>query len=221
MSTKMASTSLAVDQPSTSGAAIEDLSLVRTRVLVFISHARSPPLDPAPHLEYDVRSLPLPPKRVVDWHKHIRVKGNLVDWMVREPEFVKKRDEIREDILEGMAKFGLGLDDPTGNEDEVKEKEDEDESGEGDKEELATATSGIDGEGKQKFEYRVGVSCVTSRQRSAAMVEELALLSWPGWEVKVQHRDVVKKKESEDYTRDKSRGIRGDMTGYADDYEEE
>lgn len=214
----MASTSLVVDQPSTSGAAIEDLALVGTRVLVFISHTRSPPLNPAPHLEYDVRNLPLPPKRLEDWYKHTRVKGIVVDWMVSEPEFVKRRDKIREEILEGMVKLGLGLDE---NENKIEEKEDEAESGDDGKEELTRTSSGFDDKENDIFEYRVGVSCATARQRSVAMVEELALMSWPGWEVKVQHRDVVKNKESEDYTRAKSRGMRGDVTGYDDDYDDE
>lgn len=43
---------------------------------------------------------------------------------------------------------------------------------------------------------RVGIFCEMGRHRSVAMVEELARLGWPGWEVEVVHRDVDRKRGS-------------------------
>ncbi len=41
---------------------------------------------------------------------------------------------------------------------------------------------------------RVGVFCAMGRHRSVAMVELLSRLPWPGWEVQVQHRDMMKRR---------------------------
>lgn len=43
-------------------------------------------------------------------------------------------------------------------------------------------------------ELRVGVSCQMGRHKSVAMVEELAKMNWPGWDVRVEHRDIEKKR---------------------------
>ena len=44
---------------------------------------------------------------------------------------------------------------------------------------------------------RVGVFCVRGRHRSAAFAEQLARMEWPrGYDVRVEHRDVDKKRAS-------------------------
>lgn len=45
-----------------------------------------------------------------------------------------------------------------------------------------------------KPELRVGINCQMGRHRSDAMVEELAKMPWPGWDVRVEHRDIEKKR---------------------------
>jgi hypothetical protein len=57
---------------------------------------------------------------------------------------------------------------------------------------------------------RVGIFCAMGRHRSVAIVEELSKLSWPGWDVKVEHRDISKKRSGGRKSSGKgSRGTRG------------
>ena len=53
---------------------------------------------------------------------------------------------------------------------------------------------GNDERGNERVVFRVGIFCEMGRHRSVAMVEELARLDWPGWDVEVVHRDVEKNK---------------------------
>jgi hypothetical protein len=41
---------------------------------------------------------------------------------------------------------------------------------------------------------RAGIYCAMGRHRSVAIVEELARMTWPSWEVKVLYRDILKKR---------------------------
>jgi hypothetical protein len=69
---------------------------------------------------------------------------------------------------------------------------------------------------------RVGIFCAMGRHRSVAMIEELAKMSWAGWQAKVEHRDVSKKrggrKKPDDRDR-KTRGMRAGPSSYdSEDY---
>ncbi|KAG9228551.1 hypothetical protein BJ875DRAFT_339044, partial [Amylocarpus encephaloides] len=44
------------------------------------------------------------------------------------------------------------------------------------------------------YELRVGINCQMGRHRSVAMVEGFSKMSWPGWQVRVEHRDIHKKR---------------------------
>jgi hypothetical protein len=63
---------------------------------------------------------------------------------------------------------------------------------------------------EDEIELRVGIFCATGRHRSVAMVEDLSKLSWPGWDVKFEHRDISKKRSGGKKSSGKgSRGTRG------------
>lgn len=67
-------------------------------------------------------------------------------------------------------------------------------------------------------------SWFAGRHRSVAMVEELARLPWPGWQVRVEHRDLSKKRGEGKRAggRDKkSRGTRGGASSYFDEDHEQ
>lgn len=66
---------------------------------------------------------------------------------------------------------------------DVSSEEEEDDEEEGD--------GGGDDDG---LEVRVGIYCTIGRHRSVALVEELSRMEWPGWRVRVMHRDVAKKR---------------------------
>jgi hypothetical protein len=64
---------------------------------------------------------------------------------------------------------------------------------------------------EDEIALRVGIFCAVGRHRSVAMVEELSKLSWGGWYVKVEHRDISKKRSSgKKSSRKGSRGTRGE-----------
>jgi hypothetical protein len=56
-----------------------------------------------------------------------------------------------------------------------------------------------------KPELRISIYCAMGRHRSVAMVESLAQMTWPGWEVRVVHRDVERKRGGKS-GREKGRG---------------
>jgi hypothetical protein len=72
---------------------------------------------------------------------------------------------------------------------------------------------------EDKIALRVGIFCAMGRHRSVAMVEELSKPSWPGWDVKVEHRDILKKRSGGKKSGGKgSRGTRGgDMSSHFED----
>jgi hypothetical protein len=63
---------------------------------------------------------------------------------------------------------------------------------------------------EDEIALRVGIFCAMGRHRSVAMVEELSKLSWRGWDVKVEHRDISKRRSGGKKSSGKgSRGSRG------------
>jgi len=195
--------------------------------LVLISHGHSPPLNPPPRLRFDVRSLPNPPKNIRDAHNG--TSRRLQEWLNVDSRFIAKRDAIRSEIEAAMAevldehekKDVLKLEpavEGKSNIDEGRQNEtqgeldESEESGDSDEERASSSASheADDSPTSQKPELRVGIFCAMGRHRSVAMVEELSRLSWLGWEVSVEHRDVYKKRGGGKKMESRSsRGIRG------------
>lgn len=199
--------------------------------LVLISHGYSPPLKPTPHLRFDVRSLPNPPKHIRDAYNG--TSKRLQEWMLSDERFVTRRDAIKAEIEQKMSattalhekedvlKLGalsrrradgaVSTDRRASQEVEADERnsptadvEDGTDSGEESMDDKSVSSS--DGTST----LRVGIFCAMGRHRSVAMVEELAKQSWPGWEVQVEHRDLSKKRGSGKKSGGKSsRGTRG------------
>ncbi|KAF4624971.1 hypothetical protein G7Y89_g13196 [Cudoniella acicularis] len=217
----------------------------RLHVLKLISHGHSPPLNPAPHLKFDVRSLPNLPKHIRDAHNG--TSKRLQEWLLRDSDFVVQRDMIvagirivtgeiwgigheQTEIVEevpgraGKQRSWLSQDE---DQDVVREVIRE-EGGEAEGMEDLTDESGppADAEWSElpshfsQIEIRVGISCAMGRHRSVAMVENIAREEWPGWEVRVEHRDIAKKSHNRKKSSGrKSRGIRGGSSGHHEDYD--
>jgi hypothetical protein len=191
--------------------------------LYLISFGHSPPLKPAPQLKFDVRSLPNPPKHIRDAHNGISKR--LQEWMQTDAKFLARRDAIKEEIEEAMTditaaqekryilKLGLRNGGTTSEDAAGKhvEAEEEDAAPKGDEE--GSSSESMNGDTvssrDQTTMLRVGVYCAMGRHRSVAMVEELARLSWPGWRVQVEHRDISKKRGVGKKSGNASRGGRG------------
>jgi hypothetical protein len=208
-------------------------------VLVLASHGHSPPLNPTPDLRIDVRSLPNPPKHIRDAYNG--TSKRLQEWMKEDPVFITRRDAIRTEIEAAITKKkdeqekkevlkvesedkrndsqvqssltgpGTGVDDLGNPSDHEDDNED------------VNASSGNEEENERtadRMNFRVGIFCAMGRHRSVAMVEELAKMSWAGWQVKVEHRDISKKRgqgKKSGSRAKKSRGTRGGASSYVDD----
>lgn len=97
--------------------------------------------------------------------------------MRQDPTFITRRDAIASEIQGMMAAV---IEEPGGN--LVAESAESDEGDDREGYEIPAST---------KPELRVGVNCQMGRHRS---VEELAKLPWPDWNVRVEHRDIDKKR---------------------------
>jgi hypothetical protein len=195
--------------------------------LVLISHGHSPPLNPPPRLKFDVRSLPNPPKNIRDAHNG--TSKRLQEWLNVDSRFIAKRDAIKAEIEAAMnqvldeheRKDVLQLelvvegkrDRDEDGEVETRENSGEDEESAGSEEEGTPSIENhetTESPSSQEPELRVGIFCAMGRHRSVALVEDLSRLSWPGWEVRVEHRDISKKRGAGKKTGSRqSRGTRG------------
>jgi len=233
-SSMFATSGLETASPSSSPSPVEEnlnlpdyaqkvLEDVELPVLILISHGHAPPLSPPPQLKFDVRNLPNPPKHIRDAYNG--TSRRLQEWMVSDPAFGDRRDAVRTEIEEEMNRMTVEHEkndvlklgqDTQGKSDQLKEEtpagedvsEKEPEDGGA---VLGEADSSVEEADQDSFwTLRVGVSCAMGRHRSVAMVEELAKMSWPGWQVEVQHRDLNKKRGGGKKSGAKeSRGTRG------------
>jgi hypothetical protein len=183
-----------IDMPTTSTS--------RSVLLVLTSHAHSPPLRPAPHLKYDLRTVPNPPKAIRDAYTGVskRLRDHMLDHDIFVESLERAEAEIRveaEKVIEvwtahNKAERGDSKDDVASdigvrrtngrayNEDD---EANEDEDAEGEDEEMVD----------DRPVLTVGVFCARGQHRSVAFVEELARKSWPKqWDVRVIHRDFGK-----------------------------
>jgi hypothetical protein len=182
--------------------------------LVLISHGHSPPLKPEPQLRFDVRSLPNPPKHIRDAHNG--TSKRLQEWMQTDAKFLARRDAIKSEIETAMMLLtaahekkdilrlepqhgewtgdGGGHASALGQQGEVECRE----AARNDEKKWSPGQDSADEDDDdprdQADTLRVGIYCAMGRHRSVAMVEELAKLSWPGWCVEVEHRDISKKR---------------------------
>ncbi|PVH87629.1 hypothetical protein DL98DRAFT_509850 [Cadophora sp. DSE1049] len=232
-SSKFATSGREKSSPSSSPSPIEEnlnlpdyaqnvLQDVDLPVLILISHRHAPPLNPRPQLRFDVRSLPNPPKHIRDALNG--TSWRLQEWMLSDAMFGERRDAIRKEIEEEMTRMtaehekidvlNLGQDAKWEPNEVPRETPEEEALSDEEQEEDYTIPNEADsssGESDQDASaLRVGIFCAMGRHRSVAMVEVLAQMSWPGWQVEVQHRDVFKKRDSGKKSGGKqSRGTRG------------
>ncbi|KAG4432457.1 hypothetical protein IFR05_012047 [Cadophora sp. M221] len=223
-----ASSSPIEENPNLPDYAQNDLEDVDLPVLVLISHGHAPPLNPRPQLKFDVRNLANPPKHIRD-----NLNGTswrLQEWMLSDPKFGERRDAIKKEIEEEMKrmtaehekedvlKLGYDTDKLTLDANGGLDKEQREPPPKGVKsEEAPEVDSSISSEADSSSgetdqddpsTLRVGIFCAMGRHRSVALVEELAKMSWPGWQVEVEHRDLNKKRGRRMPGKD-SRGTRG------------
>ncbi|KAL2069854.1 hypothetical protein VTL71DRAFT_14533 [Oculimacula yallundae] len=234
MSYQQLATSSTEKEPLESAAAIEEnnnlpeyeqnaLEDVDLPVLILISHGHAPPLKPPPQLKFDVRNLTNPPKHIRDAYNG--TSSRLQEWMLSDDRFVERRDIIRKGIQVVMMQMfserekGVLLKSgqtartesnraPRDQYAEKVESEDTSEDGDETSSEVESSTEHTDETVPPVL--RVGIFCAMGRHRSVAMVEELAKMSWPGWQVEVQHRDLNKKRgRGKQSSGKESRGNRG------------
>jgi hypothetical protein len=195
---------------------IDRVPLDNIPTIILISHAHSPPLNPPPDLSFDVRHLGNPPKNIRD--RYDGTSKRLQEWLDSGPEFRDRKEAIRQEIVTGVLQR---LEELSSIEDKKQEKQNvaEDET-------LTNSDHDKERNGKEQggVQFRVGVFCERGKHRSVAMVEQLRKLDWPGWDVEVEHRDVLKKKGGNRIgktSRGKgSRGTRGEeMTESYDEQE--
>jgi hypothetical protein len=148
--------------------------------------------------------------------------------MQTDAKFLARRDEIKEEIeaeitsmisaqekkdvlragLQYSERINEGDGSSAGMNQFVEAKEESDEKGTSSDQEC-TDDENVNSR-EQKDTLRVGIYCAMGRHRSVAMVEELASLSWPGWRVEVEHRDIAKKRRAGKKSGGRnSRGSRG------------
>lgn len=171
-----------------------------------------------------MRSLPNPPKNIRD--AHTGTSRRLQEWLNVDSRFIAKRDAIKSaievamnEVLDEHEKRDVLKLEPVSegksdqDEDRKFETQEDPKEGEenGESEEEGTASDAShETASSHEPELRVGVFCAMGRHRSVALVEELSRLSWPGWEVRVEHRDISKKRGAGKKTGSRqSRGTRG------------
>ncbi|TVY59576.1 hypothetical protein LSUE1_G008664 [Lachnellula suecica] len=199
----------------------------RRPVLLLISHRHSPPLNLAPHLKVDVRGLPNPPKHIRDAHSG--TSRRLQRWLNGDSQFIAKRDAIKllldnhknKSVLRPEASTDRGLD-----------PDSEQRPRSGDKIEAGDVTSGQEGATSysnhetldrpfsEEPELRISIFCAMGRHRSVAMAEELSKMSWAGWGVRFEHRDISKKRAAgREGGGKQGRGMRGGTSTVNNDSE--
>lgn len=192
---------------------IDTLPLDNIPIIILISHAHSPPLNPSPNLSFDVRHLGNPPKNIRD--RYDGTSKRLQDWLDSSPEFRERREVIKQEIVKGMLQR---LEEVSSTEDNGPSKDVADKA-------LTESDHNEErDEGEQdNVQFRIGVFCEKGKHRSVAMVEQLRKLDWPGWNVEVEHRDVLKKKgESGMGKKGGGKGSRGTRGGgMAETYDEQ
>lgn len=154
-------------------------------ILILISHASSPPLNPPPDLKYDLRSAPNPPKAIRD--KCTGLDKRLREHLLAEEKFLEMLDRAERDIREAME----GV---------VERWKERGESAEVEKDEDDEEYEDSEGDGPV---LRVGAFCAMGKHRSVAFVEELARKKWP-WDVTVEHRDLYRSRDKKAKERGKA-----------------
>ncbi|KAH7131969.1 hypothetical protein B0J11DRAFT_520449 [Dendryphion nanum] len=177
------------------------ISTMHTKpLLILYSHARTPPLNPAPDLKYDLRNIPNPPKalRAVSDGRSKRLREHLLS----EEKFVERLEIVEGEVraaMEGrIEEFGGGEEEQ---EEELRvgregKEENRDEQGHSDvlPNEIENLSESDEDERERPI-LRVGCNCALGHHRSVAFVCELAARAWPKtWEVRVLHRDLDRKR---------------------------
>jgi RNase adaptor protein for sRNA GlmZ degradation len=193
--------------------------------LVLISHGHSPPLKPAPELKFDVRPLPNPPKHTRDAHNG--TSKRLQEWMRTDPKFLARQNAIKEEIEAAMTcitttrgkrdilRLGSQHGRNTGHSDAHPPEAGQQGEGENAEtlksDEKESSEEDDDTSSREKTDtLRVSIFCELGRHRSVAIVEGLAKISWSGWCVEIEHRDISKKRGAGKKSGGKgSRRIRG------------
>jgi RNase adaptor protein for sRNA GlmZ degradation len=167
-----------------------------TPLVIILSHAHAPPLNPAANLTYDLRTVPNPPKAIRD--SYTGVDKRLREHMRQHDAFRELLVRAEGDIKEALAVLiGERGDGQVAVEDGG---EDDDDESHGDESHVDDDEHEINDEVDENHAndgpvLRVGVFCARGQHRSVAFVEELARLDWPrDWEVRVLHRDLGKER---------------------------
>jgi len=176
-------------------------------LLILISHAHSPPLQPPPHLKYDLRGVPNPPKAIRD--AYTGVSKRLRDHMLGHNAFVELLERADFEIRKAMQKEveTWSLESNTSGDNEANEDEDGSIPKAKDMHEVGVCTSRVNNEnfegstteGRQSYEEEVdscplltvGAFCARGHHRSVAFIEELSRREWTRqWDIRVIHRDI-------------------------------
>lgn len=190
------------------------LHLDPTVLIEITSYAHTPPLQPPPDLQYDLRTFPSPsPEKYAS--KSDGRGSRVREWVNTEAAYIQLLKQVEEEAL----KKGRELE----AEKEIEERENADkliaQSTENDAEPTSAITQSTESE-KELVEridalnleptqaqhakgllppkiLRIGVSSEMGRDRSVAFVEELSRKKWPvEWAVEVLHRDVAKQQRN-------------------------
>jgi hypothetical protein len=205
----------------------EDVVPDQFPTLILTSHGQTPPLHPVPQLKFDVRTLPNPPKHIRDAHNG--TSRRLQEWLYSDPAFVTRRAEISGAIESAMADLmcrqrrdplvssRLGVNNvesfmgyPGTAVVSVSNAGEDHSSSDGSSDRKESQNPPTDDD----VELRVSVFCAMGKHRSVAMVEALSRMPWPGWQVVVVHRDLLKKRGEKKRRERKGNGNRGAGASY-------
>jgi RNase adaptor protein for sRNA GlmZ degradation len=167
-----------------------------TPLVILISHAHAPPLNPSPDLRYDLRTVPNPPKAIREGYTGVdkRLREHMRQYDAFGELLVRAEGDIRRVLVAMIAEkrySDVAVEDEDGY-GGVAHRDGEDEVYDGG----SDVDNGIDEDDANNGPVlRVGVFCERGQHRSVAFVEELARLDWPKeWEIQILHRDLGKER---------------------------
>lgn len=151
-------------------------SQTASNVLQIVSHDTKSELSPPMDFDYDLRTVPNPPREIRK--KHTGVSRRLCEQLLEQPRFRATLEQAEADIrTETARRASLGSIDSEG--------EQRKQGGGGDDDD-------DDANGSPPAVLRVGSMCGSGHHRSVAFAELLARKEWPeDWKVELSHRDLT------------------------------
>lgn len=156
-------------------------SQTASNVLQIVSHDTKSELSPPMDFDYDLRTVPNPPREIRK--KHTGVSRQLCEQLLEQPRFRATLEQAEADIrTETARRASLGS---------IDSEEEQRKQGGGGDEDDEEDDDDDDANGSPAV-LRVGSMCGSGHHRSVAFAELLARKEWPeDWKVELSHRDLT------------------------------